>query len=407
MLQGMLNALIHHGKLTVLGPGGLVAVAGSNNLNESLDVVVRLKKRLAGYKIAMDPDRYLGETYMDGDLTLERGTIFDLLDLCCRNLRLYPQACRAYRSRIRRVVRDRIWRISRHAARRNVAHHYDLSASLYRGFLDDDMQYSCGYFGSPDASLEIAQTAKKLHIAAKLLLGDGQKVLDVGCGWGGLAISLAQMADVEVLGITLSREQLEVARGRAAQQGVGDRVTFALQDYRDVRGRFDRVVSVGMLEHVGRRDYGNYFAAISRLVEADGIALVSSTGRMLGPSPTSSWLRRYIFPGGYIPALSEVVPAVEKVGLWLTDVEVLRGHYAETLRQWRQRFDAARQQLPSAYDDRFCRMWEFYLAASEMGFRHWDMMVFQVQLARSGAVVPTTRNYILDGERALAARLAR
>lgn len=404
MLQGMLNALIHHGKLTVLGPGGVVAVAGSNSHNESPDVIVRLKNRLAGYKIAMDPDRYLGETYMDGDLTLERGTIFDLLDLCFRNLRLYPEACRASGNRMR-GVRDRNWRISRRAARRNVAHHYDLSERLYRGFLDSDLQYSCGYFGSPDASLESAQTAKKLHIAAKLLLGDGQRVLDVGCGWGGLAISLAQMANVEVLGITLSREQLEVARERAARHGLGDRVTFALQDYRDVRQNFDRIVSVGMLEHVGKRGYGNYFAAISRLLEPDGIALVSSTGRMLGPSPTSSWVRRYIFPGGYIPALSEVVPAVEKAGLWLTDVEVLRGHYAETLRQWRERFDAARQQLPPAYDDRFCRMWEYYLAASEMGFRHWDMMVFQVQLARNGAVVPTTRNYIFDSERALSARL--
>jgi cyclopropane-fatty-acyl-phospholipid synthase len=255
-----------------------------------------------------------------------------------------------------------------------------------------------GGFSTPTCSIP-APISKKRHIAAKLLLEPGLRVLDIGCGWGGLALSLAEMERVEVVGVTLSREQLTVARKRAKQARLEERVRFALQDYREVHGSFDRIVSVGMFEHVGTRNYEIFFQKIRNLLSSDGIALIHSIGRINGPAVTSAWTRKYIFPGGHIPALSEVAPVIERAGLVLTDLEILRLHYAETLRHWRERFMESHRQGSRIYDQRFCRMWEFYLASSELAFRYGGLMVFQAQLARQFDSVPLTRDYMYERER--------
>jgi len=339
---------------------------------------------------------------MDGTLTLEHGDIYDLLALVTRNT-----GCGHYGN----IARLRAWgsalirRLQQFNpaswARRNVAHHYDLTLEFYRLFLDKDLQYSCAYFTQPGQSLEAAQDAKKRHIAAKLLLKPGLRVLDIGCGWGGLALHLARMADVHVTGITLSPAQLEVARRRAADANLTDRVEFHLRDYRAESGRYDRIVSVGMFEHVGVPHYPTFLGRIRDLLTEDGVALLHSIGRSDGPGSTNPWLRKYIFPGGYSPALSEVLPVVERQGLWITDVEILRLHYAETLRHWRMRLLAYRDVVADLYDDRFCRMWEFYLAGCECAFRHQGHMVFQMQMARKADAVPLTRDYIAETEHRL------
>jgi cyclopropane-fatty-acyl-phospholipid synthase len=284
-----------------------------------------------------------------------------------------------------------------------VAHHYDLSDALFRHFLDSDRQYSCGYFKTPQASLEEAQVAKTTHIAAKLMLRPGIRILDIGSGWGGLALRLAKLADVQVTGITLSEEQAKIARRRAEEAGLAGRVSFKLQDYRDVEGRFDRIVSVGMFEHVGAPNYPTFFQTIVRLLSDEGIALLHSIGRKGVPQVMGAWVRKYIFPGAYIPSLSETLQVVGSTGLWVTDIEVLRLHYAETLRCWRERFMQHISTIRAIYDERFCRMWEFYLATSEAGFRYADLMVFQMQLAKLVNVVPLTRDYISSAEQAIIA----
>jgi cyclopropane-fatty-acyl-phospholipid synthase len=284
-------------------------------------------------------------------------------------------------------------------ARRNVAHHYDLSDQLYELFLDRDRQYSCAYFRTLEDDLETAQLNKKRHIAAKLVLRPGDKVLDIGCGWGGMALYLASECDVDVTGLTLSAEQHTVAQRRAAAAGLSDRVRFHLRDYREERGRYDRIVSVGMFEHVGVNHYGQFFAQLKSMLTPDGIALLHAIGRMEGPGSTNPWLRKYIFPGGYSPALSEVTPAAEKARLWITDIEILRLHYAETLRHWRARFEHNRERIRALYDERFCRMWELYLTGSEVAFRRQGHFVFQMQLAKSVDTVPLTRDYMVDWER--------
>ena len=398
MIKAKLNSIFRHGRLTVVLPGTQVLRFGGADASEP-GIVVRLKGN-APVKIAFSPDRYVGEAYMDGDLVMERGTIYDLLDLAGSNLaalpQTYPGLIRTALYKARAAVQQAN---DQRRARRNVAHHYDISNDLYRMFLDADMQYSCAFFAEPGMTLEDAQVAKKRHIAAKLLLQPGQSVLDIGCGWGGLAISLAQAAAVDVLGVTLAQAQLTVARDRAAALGLGHRVRFELRDYRTLEGRFDRIVSVGMFEHVGTPQYRTYFNTIRRLLAPDGVALVHSIGRNHGITVTNPWINKYIFPGGYIPSLSEVMPPVEASGLWLTDLEVLRLHYAETCRHWRERFMARKHTLGPGYDERFCRMWEFYLASSEMSFRHGGLMVFQAQLSRSIDAVPLTRDYIVDSER--------
>jgi cyclopropane-fatty-acyl-phospholipid synthase len=365
-------------------------------------VTIHFHDRAVQRDLLLNGPLKLGETFMDGRLTVEDASVYDLLELVGCNMTLAP-AHPILRigdivGRWLRVFQqyNPLWK-----SRQNVAHHYDLSDTLYNLFLDTDRQYSCAYFNDPSDPLEEAQANKKRHLASKLRLEPGQKVLDIGCGWGGLALYLAQEANVEVTGITLSVEQLRVAERRAQAMGVSDRVKFELIDYRELTGRrFDRIVSVGMFEHVGVMHYPSFFAKIKELLADDGIALIHSIGRADGPGHTNAWIRKYIFPGGYSPAISEVVPVVEKTGLWLTDIEVLRLHYAETLKNWRARFLAHRERVKTIYDERFCRMWEFYLAASEVAFRYQGHINFQMQIAKRVDSVPLTRDYMFDWERA-------
>ena len=391
-LKGYLASLMREGSLTVRISGGRAFTVGSGE--PALAVVVADYRTAA--RIGANPALAVGEAWMDGKLKVENGSIYDLLDLAGRNLR---HVKRPRLGMARRLVFDLFqqWN-ARGQARRNVAHHYDLSVELYRRFLDEDMQYSCAYFTEEGMTLEAAQAAKKRHIAAKMLIAPGDRVLDIGCGWGGLGLTLAEEYGAEVTGVTLSTEQLATARARAERRGLESRAKFELTDYRDVTGPFERIVSVGMFEHVGRPHYQAYFDAVARMLSDDGVAVIHSIGRSDGPSLTQPWIARYIFPGGYIPALSEVLPAVERAGLIVTDIEILRLHYAETLRHWRHRFEARRAEIASLYDERFCRMWEFYLAASEIAFRRRDHMVFQLQLTKRIDAVPLTRNYIGPAE---------
>jgi cyclopropane-fatty-acyl-phospholipid synthase len=341
---------------------------------------------------------------MDGTLLVEQGTIADLLAIVLGQTHdgLPPDWARLQWA-VRYLYR-KLRQFNRPTrARRNVAHHYDLDDRLYSLFLDADKQYSCAYFEMPGQSLDDAQLAKKRHLAAKLLPGKGQRTLDIGCGWGGLALYLAEFCGARVTGITLSHEQLQRATERAAERNLSSTVEFRLQDYRDLQEKFDRIISVGMFEHVGLIFYDAFFRKCADLLADDGVMLLHSIGRSEGPNVTNPWIAKYIFPGGYIPALSEVLPAIERAGLLVTDIEILRLHYAETLRAWRERFLAHREEAERIYDQRFVRMWEFYLAASEMAFREQAMMVMQYQLTKRQDVVPNTRDYIAREEARLRA----
>jgi cyclopropane-fatty-acyl-phospholipid synthase len=403
MLKNLLDQLIKVGRLTVIWPNGRTCAFGEVVATDArLDVTVRLSGASTPWKLALNPDLHLGEAYMDGTLVLEQGTLRDLLEICIRNVRHNRRRSLLARS-VGSLSRRLQQRNSLAAARRNVARHYDLPYALYRQFLDEDLQYSCAYFPKPGCSLEDAQRAKKRHIAAKLQLKPGHRVLDIGCGWGGLALSLATTEDVDVVGVTLSPEQLVVAQQRAKALGLDKRVRFELRDYRELTGKFDRIVSVGMFEHVGTPQYAAFFDALRELLADKGVALLHSIGRMHGPGVTSAWIRKYIFPGGYVPALSQVMPAIERSGLWLTDLEILRLHYAETLRNWRDRFLSYGE---GPADESFRRMWEFYLTVSEMSFRFGGFMVFQAQLARQVDVVPITRDYMFEQEQMGRPRIA-
>jgi cyclopropane-fatty-acyl-phospholipid synthase len=393
MLQQLLNLIIKDGALIVRGPDGK-AHSVNGALEETAPLIVHIRDRATLARIARAPNLAGGEAYMDGSLTIERGTLYDFLALITRNLHHMPRRRGLFGWRKRRPKNPRP------AARRNVAHHYDLSGELYRLFLDEDRQYSCAYFKAPGMSLDAAQAAKKRHVAAKLLLAPGNRVLDIGSGWGGMALTLAEEHGADVLGVTLSKEQLEESRRRAAQRGLEQHVRFEPLDYRDIEGTFDRIVSVGMFEHVGPAHYDRFFETIARLLDPKGVAVLHTIGRMDGPGGGNPWIEKYIFPGGTIPSLSQIVSGVEKSGLIITDVEVLRTHYADTLRVWSERFAANRDQVRAPYDERFCRMWEFYLAGAEAGFREGDLVVFQVQLAKDRLVVPQTRDYITDFDRA-------
>ncbi len=386
MLEALLHGIIRDGSLSVRGPDGRVFTAGG----DPNPPMIHIRTHKALRRIARQPGLAAGEAYTDGDLTIERGTLYDFLAVVTRNLK-HARRFRVF------AWRPPNWRWR---ARRNVAHHYDLSGELYRLFLDEDRQYSCAYFPRPGVSLEEAQAAKKRHLAAKLLLEPGQRVLDIGSGWGGLALTLAEEHGADVLGVTLSKEQLEDSRTRAARRGLDRRVRFEPLDYRDVQGRFDRIVSVGMFEHVGPAQYDTFFKTIARLLEDKGVAVLHTIGRMDGPNRGNAWIEKYIFPGGTIPALSQIVSAVERSGLILTDVETLRLHYADTLREWSKRFAANRDKVRALYDERFCRMWEFYLAGAEAGFREGQLVGYQLQLAKDRCVVPLTRDYITDFDRA-------
>ncbi len=351
----------------------------------------------------LNPGLVFGEAYMDGKIVLTDGTLYDLLDIFMVAALHGGHPGAAIASRLREA--KRLWTQYNPAprAQRNVAHHYNLSGQLYSLFLDSDRQYSCAYFPHGDETLEEAQVLKKRHIASKLKLDRPDlEVLDIGCGWGGMALTLARDYGARVTGITLSTEQLAAARARAREAGLEDRVRFELMDYRSVSARYDRVVSVGMFEHVGIGHFDRYFRAIRDCLRHDGVALVHSIGRREGPGATNAWLDKYIFPGGYSPALSETFAAVERSGLWVTDCEILRLHYAKTIAHWRSRFQANRAVIAGLYDERFCRMFELYLAGSEIAFRRQGHMNFQLQLTRETEAVPLSRDYMFDAERAAA-----
>lgn len=398
LIGRLLKKLVRNGHLMIIDAKGRSFSFGDER--SKAKVVARFHDRLLPMKLFFSPTVALGEAYMDGRITIEGGSIRDFLKIVTSNLgALDSLPLQIARQRL--SVLSRPWRRHNHKkrARANVAHHYDLSGSLYELFLDADRQYSCAYFADCCDTLEDAQAAKKRHLAAKLLLRPGDRVLDIGSGWGGLALELAQGASAKVLGITLSKEQVDASRSRAEAAGLAERVKFELLDYRDICGRFDRIISVGMFEHVGQNHYDQFFSSIARALNPRGVAVVHSIGRRSPPGGSDTWISRYIFPGSYVPALSEVMTAVERSGLWATDVEILRLHYADTLQRWYERFQQNRKQARAIYDERFCRMWEFYLAACEMMFRHGDLMVFQIQLAHEPDAVPLTREYITDYER--------
>jgi cyclopropane-fatty-acyl-phospholipid synthase len=406
ILAHFLEDFVRYGRLTVIDADGRQVIAQGALPGPS--VTARLHDRSLKRRLLIDPSLAVGEGYMDGRITLEEGDLYDLLSLCMQNLAVRKGRWAPFDliGRAQWLMRSFAQRNSRDTARRNVAHHYDLSDALYDLFLDRDRQYSCGYFTSPSDTLDQAQRAKQRHLAAKLLLAPGQRVLDVGSGWGGLALNLARLGNCDVTGITLSPPQREVAERRAAEAGMASRVRYQLVDFRDIAGPFDRIISVGMFEHVGVPYYRTFFERIAELLTDDGVAVLHSIGRADGPGTTNSWIRKYIFPGGYSPALSEVLPWIERAGLIVTDVEILRLHYAETLQLWRKRFMAARDEVRRIYDDRFCRMWEFYLAGSEVTFRWGGHMVFQIQMAKRVNAVPLTRDYMYETERRIASAVA-
>lgn len=397
LLSTMLGSIVQTGSLRLIDAAGRTHVIGDGTPPHA---TVRLRSRRVGYRIVINPGLSIGEAYMDGQLAVEEGTIYDFLELLARN---YVSGRRnAWLSFMERIGSGLRQRNPIAKARRNVAHHYDLSGELYDLFLDQDRQYSCAYFADPGDTLEIAQENKKRHIAAKLLLDrPGLRILDVGSGWGGLGLYLAQESGADVTGVTLSTEQHKVSQERSAEAGLADRVRFHLRDYREETGRYDRIVSVGMFEHVGKRNYAEFFTKLRDMLDDDGVALIHSIGYSDTPGPINPFIRKYIFPGADVPSLSEITAVAERSGLIVTDVEVLRLHYAETLRHWRQRFLAHWAEAARLYDARFCRMWEFYLALCEVGFRYRTNVVFQIQLTKRLDAVPITRAYMSSsrGER--------
>jgi cyclopropane-fatty-acyl-phospholipid synthase len=395
LLVIFLRKFIRRGSFKVTMAGGATYSFGDGC---GPPIAVRFTTAAAQRAVLLDPELKIGETYMDGTLVVEQGSIADVLAILLRQGRNGASDW-AWLPRLIRYVFRRLQQYNpKSRSRQNVAHHYDLDARLYSLFLDGDQQYSCAYFETRDQSLDDAQLAKKRHLAAKLRPQPGAKVLDIGCGWGGLALYLSEIAGAHVTGITLSQEQFDRARNRALERGLTQDTTFRLIDYRDVAGKFDRIVSVGMFEHVGVGFYDTFFAKCAELLADNGVAVLHSIGRSSPPGITNPWIAKYIFPGGYIPALSEVLPAIERAELIVTDVEVLELHYAETLRAWRERFLAHRDEAVRLYDQRFVRMWEFYLACSEMAFREADMVVFQIQMAKHKGVTPATRDYIAREE---------
>jgi cyclopropane-fatty-acyl-phospholipid synthase len=397
LLAAALSRLIVAGTFTVRFPDGTQAIFGPGGAPQA-GVTIATWRTAAG--LLFNPALIFGEAYAAGTLMPLDCTLQDVLDLLFANLAAGGRHPAEYlRKAISRTRRALLGSNPPSRARRNVAHHYDLSGRLYGLFLDRDRQYSCAYFSRGDETLEDAQEAKKRHIAAKLRLDrPGLRVLDIGCGWGGMAMTLARDYGAEVTGITLSAEQQAEARARALQAGLDDQIRFELQDYRHITGPFDRVVSVGMFEHVGIAHYTEFFGAVHRLLTDDGVALIHAIGRSDGPSVTNPWLARHIFPGGYSPALSEVFAAVERSRLIATDCEILRLHYAETIRHWRRRFAANRDTIRALYDERFCRTFELYLTGAEITFRRLGHMVWQIQLARQHSAVPLTRDYMIEPE---------
>jgi len=389
----------------ILGSLELVDADGvSHHLGDGSGPHVRIRfaSHRAELAVFLDPEMKLGEEYVDGGYVIEEGTVFDFLWVLLRNVgdgghTSWTKVAARLRHAFRRFADNN----DAEHARANVHHHYDLDGRLYNLFLDSDMQYSCGYFAPGITSIEEAQLAKKKHIAAKLDLRAGQRILDIGSGWGGLALYLAEQFDVDVTGVTLSDEQYRVSNERAKQRGLTDQVRFLLKDYRQLDEKWDRIVSVGMFEHVGLSRYEEFFRQVDALLAPDGVALLHTIAKFKGPGPINAWMKRYIFPGSYLPTLSELAPVIEKQGLWLTDLEVLRLHYAETLAAWNRRFQTRRAEAARIYDERFCKMWEFYLQLCEVAFRGMTLCVFQLQLTKEIGALPITRDYMLDTERRL------
>jgi len=400
MLRTVLSHMIKLGDLSVTDSEGNIFQYG-NKTGEP--VHMRFNTRHAERAVALDPELKLAECFMDGEIDFIDGDIYNLLKIVFENTgptaanEPWMKAAGKFRVLFRRF--QQMNTIARSSS--NIKSHYDLSGALYDLFLDPDKQYSCAYFETPKATLAEAQLAKKRHIAAKLLIKEEQKILDIGCGWGGMGLYLARFLKANVTGVTLSEEQHAIANQRAVDEGLEDRAKFELKDYRKIDDQFDRLVSVGMFEHVGVGHFAEYFEHVARLMKPDGIFLLHAIGRADGPGATNPFIRKYIFPGGYIPALSEVMPHIEKAGLYVTDIEILRLHYAETLKEWRLAFLEHRDEAKALYDERFCRMWEFYLAASESAFRWQNMMVFHIQIAHRQDAVPLTRNYIEAEEKRL------
>ena len=392
LFDHMMRTIVRSGTMRVTYPSGARILYGDGSGTE---VAIAITDTATLRKILINPDLGAGEAYMDERLTIEGDDLRGFMSIIVTNLSAnnriaWHKALQKFRNALRRI--NQYNPIGK--AQANVAHHYDLSAELYELFLDEDKQYSCAYFRSPDDTLEQAQAQKKAHIATKLCLKPGMRVLDIGCGWGGMGLTLARDYGAQVLGVTLSAEQHKIANQRAAEAGLADRVAFKLMDYRKVTGQFDRIVSVGMFEHVGAPHHAEYFRHVHDKLTPDGIALIHTIGRPTPPGATSPWITKYIFPGGHIPAMSETLKAIENQSLWVTDVEILRLHYAETLRHWFDRFSANRDQIARLYDDRFCRMWAYYLLACEATFRHGPQGVFQFQIAKRAEAVPLTRDYL-------------
>ncbi len=394
LLRYFLKKFIRRGTMRFTTASGAEFSCGDST---GTPVSVRFLTTEAERRILLNPELTLGEIYMDGTFVVENGSIADVLAILLNQPEILPRWAKL-QWWLRYLVRHAQQFNPRPRARDNVARHYDLDGRLYSLFLDADKQYSCAYYETPDATLDDAQLAKKRHLAAKLLIERGDRVLDIGSGWGGLGLYLAEMTGANVTGVTLSTEQLQVSNARAAEKNLAQSAKFLLEDYRDIPGPFDRIVSVGMFEHVGVDFYETYFRRCAELLTDDGVMVLHSIGRSDGPDVTNPWIAKYIFPGGYIPALSEVIPAIERSGLLVCDIEILRLHYAETLKAWRERFMARREEAVRLYDERFARMWEFYLASSEMSFRKQNMMNFQIQITKRQGVVPMTRDYIAREE---------
>ncbi len=403
--RDMIAMMVTTGRLTVrIGDEPRFSVGMVPQDRPDLDVAVHIASQREAMLIAADPDLELGETYVSGALVIEQGSLWLLLELIGLNLGTRPDLVSG--PTIRRSLGQLFMPSNTpERARRNAARG-DLGRDFYSLFLDADLHESSGYFPRPGMTLEEAQAAKTLHIAAKLGLQDGQHVLDIGCGWGGLALCLAQAAEVEVLGITLPPEQQAHAQARAEAAGLSDRVRFELADYRALTGSFDRIVAIGMLEHVGADGIERFFQILDGLLTADGVALVHAIGRQEDSSGANPWVERHIAPGAYIPTASQALAAVERSGLWATDVEFLRQHDAETLRHWRERFEAQRETVLARHDEGFYRMWHFYLALGEMALRYGGLMAFELQIAANRDLLPITRDYLAGEEARLARRLS-